>query len=147
MKGDPPKIDPSADQAPPDAAFLEGLATMIQGMRDFDEELRTAGVLLASEGLLPSWTGKRILVNGEGRRRVLDGPFSESKETIAGFYLIDVKSEAEAVEWAKRCPVDLAIKLFGGPGDEAELEVRQIGELPDDNEAAANRAVDFATVS
>jgi hypothetical protein len=114
-------------------------------MRDFEEELRRAGVLLAREGLHPSWTGTRIMVNAAGRRRVLDGPFSESKETIAGFYLIEVKSREEAIEWASRCPVDLAIKLFGGPDSEAELEVRQVGDLPEDSDEAAVRAVELAT--
>jgi hypothetical protein len=147
MKGDPPAIDPNAEDAAPDPAFMEGLAGMIQAMRDYDEELRRAGVLLAEEGLHPSWTGTRIMVDGSGRRRVLDGPFSETKETIAGFYLIDVSSKEEAIEWASRCPVELAIKLFGGPGSEAELEIRQVADMPEGADESAVHAVEMATTS
>ena len=147
MKGDPPAIDSNGEDAAPDPAFMEGLAGMIQAMRDYDGELRRAGILLAEEGLHPSWTGTRIMVDGNGRRRVLDGPFSETKETIAGFYLIDVKSKEEAIEWASRCPVELAIRLFGGEGSEAELEIRQVADMPDGADESAAHAVEMATTS
>jgi hypothetical protein len=127
MKGDPPS------GAAPDPAFLELMPKLIEGMRAYDEELRKAGVLVASEGLHPSWSGTRIKVDVNGRRTVLDGPFSESKEVVAGFYILDVKSREEAIEWASRCPVELALR----PGsEEAELEIRQIADMPSGTDEA-----------
>jgi hypothetical protein len=82
-----------------------------------------AGVLLAGEGLHPSSKGARVKFSGE-KRTVTDGPFTEAKDLIAGFWLIQVKSKEEAIEWVKRCPNPL-------PDSEAEIEIRQVFEADD----------------
>lgn len=92
----------------------------LTAMGKYNEELVEAGVMLAGEGLHPSSRGKRVRFEGENRR-VLDGPFTESKELIAGFWLWEVKSMEEAVQWLKRAPFD------GG----AELEIRPVFEADD----------------
>jgi hypothetical protein len=79
-------------------------AEIVTMMRKFNEDMTKAGVLLAAEGLHPSSKGTRIRVSG-GKRTVTDGPFTEAKELIAGFWIIQVKSKEEAIEWAKRCPL------------------------------------------
>jgi hypothetical protein len=113
LKGDPP-----ADAQPS--------VELIEAMGKFGEELHKAGVLLAAEGLDPSASASRVVYSG-GRRKVVDGPFTESKELVAGFYLLQVKSREEALEWASRCPVEFAVQ-----GDqEAVVEVRRIAELDD----------------
>jgi hypothetical protein len=89
-------------------------------MGKFNEELVKAGVMLAGEGLQPSSKGKRIRFSGRDRK-VIDGPFAETKELVAGFWLWQVKSMEEAVEWLKRAPFD------GG----AEVEIRQVHEASD----------------
>ena len=95
-------------------------------MAKYNEELSRAGVLLAAEGLHPSSSGARVRISG-GKRTVVDGPFTETKELIAGFWLIEVKSREEAIEWAKRCPPpfegesELEIRHVLGPDDYAEL--------------------------
>jgi hypothetical protein len=94
-----PSRPKSEASAPPDASLLA------EYMR-FNEELHKAGVLVASEGLSPTTRGAQVAVSGK-KRVVLDGPFSESKELVGGFYLIDVKSREEAIEWALRCPTGL----------------------------------------
>ena len=93
---------------------------MFAAMGKFNEELVKAGVMLAGEGLQPSSKGKRVRFSGK-LRAVIDGPFTESKELIAGFWLWQVKSMEEAVEWLKRAPFD------GG----AEVEIRQVYEVSD----------------
>ena len=97
-------------------------AELLVAMGKFNEELVNAGVLLAGEGLHPSSKGKRVRINGS-KRTVIDGPFAETKELLAGFWLLQVKSFDEAVEWAKRVPNPM-------PG-ESELEVRQVFEAED----------------
>jgi hypothetical protein len=95
---------------------------LLRAMGEFNEELVKAGVLLAAEGLQPSVRGKRVKFSGN-QRIVLDGPFAESKELIAGFWLWQVKSIDEAVEWLKRCP---------NPGPrESVIEVRPVFEPED----------------
>jgi hypothetical protein len=111
LKGDPP-----ADGQPSEE--------IIEAMARFNDEMHNAGVLLAAEGLYPSSYGSRV-ISRDGRRSVVDGPFTESKELIAGFMLIQVRSHEEAVEWAKRCPVDVA----AGPGVDAVVEVRRVAEI------------------
>jgi len=91
-------------------------------MGKFNEELVKAGVLLAAEGLQASSKGARVKFSG-GKRTVIDGPFAETKELIAGFWLWQVKSKEEAIEWVKRIP--------NPTGDEGEVEIRQVFE-PDD---------------
>ena len=90
----------------------------------FNEEMHKAGVLVASEGLNPAAQGARVAVS-DGKRRVVDGPFAESKELVGGFYIIDVKSLDEAIHWALRAPC--------GMGADDVLEIRQLtgaGDLP-----------------
>ena len=92
-------------------------------MGAYNEQLAKAGVLLAGEGLQPSSKGARVRFSGT-KRTVIDGPFSETKELIAGFWLIQVKSKEEAIEWVKRCPNPF-------PGKESEIEIRQVFEADD----------------
>ena len=96
-------------------------------MGAYNEELVKAGVMLAGEGLHPSSRGKRVRFTGGGHT-VIDGPFSETKELVAGFWLWQVSSMEEAVEWARRCPNPM-------PGTEAELEIRPVFENEDFGEA------------
>jgi hypothetical protein len=95
---------------------------LLAEMGKFNEELVKAGVLLAADGLQASSKGKRVRFSGQ-KRTVIDGPFSETKELIAGFWLWQVRSMEEAVEWVKRCP---------NPHEgEAEIEIRQVFEAED----------------
>ena len=95
---------------------------ILTAMGKYNEELAQAGVLLAAEGLHPSAKGARVRFSG-GQRTVIDGPFAETKELIAGFWLIRVQSKAEAIEWVKRYPI---------PHDmETEIEIRQVCEAED----------------
>ncbi len=95
---------------------------LLEEMGKFNEELVKAGVMLAGEGLQPSSKGKRVRFSGK-ERKVIDGPFTETKELIAGFWLWQVRSMEEAVEWVKRCP-----NPHEGGG---ELEIRQVFEAED----------------
>ncbi|MBB6247982.1 hypothetical protein HDE80_003039 [Rhodanobacter sp. A1T4] len=95
-------------------------------MGRFNEELVKAGVMLAAEGLQSSSKGVRVVFSG-ARRTVVDGPFAETKELIAGFWLWQVRSREEAIEWVKRCP-----NPFDG---ESEIEIRQVFEAEDFGEA------------
>ncbi|HYO54710.1 YciI family protein [Archangium sp.] len=95
---------------------------LLTAMGKYNEELVKAGVMLAGEGLHPSSKGARVRFSGN-KRTVLDGPFTETKELIAGFWLWQVKSMEEAIEWVKRCP--------NPTGTESEIEIRQVFE-PDD---------------
>jgi len=92
-------------------------------MTKFNEELANAGVLLAAEGLHPSSKGARVRFSGD-KRTVIDGPFAETKELVAGFWLWHVKSKEEAIEWVKRAPNPF-------PGTESEIEIRQVFEAED----------------
>jgi hypothetical protein len=96
---------------------------LLAEMSKYNEELVKAGIMLAGDGLQPSVKGKRIRFGG-GKRTVLDGPFTETKELIAGFWIWQVRSMDEAVEWARRCPDPM-------PGEDAELELRPIFEAED----------------
>jgi len=97
---------------------------LLAAMATYQEELVKAGALLDASGLQPSSKGWRIKYSG-GKRTVTDGPFAETKELIAGYTIIQVKSREEALEWTKRFPNP------GGEGREAEIEVRQLFELED----------------
>ena len=99
---------------------------MLTEMNDYNEELVKAGVMLAGEGLHPSSKGVRVNFSGD-KRTVVDGPFTETKELIAGFYLWQVRSLDEAVEWVKRMPSQ--------PGVEEAIEIRPVGELEDFGDA------------
>ena len=100
---------------------------LLTEMGKYNEELAKAGVLLAAEGLQPSSKGARVRFSGE-RRTVIDGPFAETKELLAGFWIFKVKSKEEAIEWVKRSPNPF-------PGTESEIEIRQVFEAADFGEA------------
>ena len=100
---------------------------LLAEMGKYNEELMKAGVLLAGEGLHPSSKGARVKFAG-GKRTVIDGPFAETKELIAGFWLWQVKSKEEAIEWVKRMPNPM-------PGTEPEIEIRQVFETEDFGDA------------
>ena len=96
---------------------------LLAEMTKYNEELVKAGVLLAGEGLQPSSKGARVRFSGN-KRTVVDGPFAETKELVAGFWLFQVKSKEEAIEWVKRAPNPF-------PGTESEIEIRQVFEAED----------------
>jgi hypothetical protein len=96
---------------------------LLTEMGKYNEELVKAGVMLAGEGLQPSSKGARVRFSG-AKRTVVDGPFSETKELIAGFWIFQVKSKEEAIEWVKRAPNPF-------PGTESEIEIRQVFEADD----------------
>jgi hypothetical protein len=95
---------------------------LLTEMGKYNEELVKAGIMLAGEGLHPSSRGARVKFSGS-QRTVIDGPFAETKELIAGFWLWQVKSKEEAIEWVKRCP--------NPTGAESEIEIRQVFEAED----------------
>ena len=95
---------------------------LLAAMGKYNEEMVKAGVLLAAEGLHPSSKGARVRFSGN-KRTVIDGPFAETKELIAGFWLVQVKSKEEAIEWVKRCPNPME--------GESEIEIRQVFEAED----------------
>jgi hypothetical protein len=95
---------------------------LLTDMGKYNEELAKAGVLLSGEGLQPSSKGARVKFFGE-KRTVVDGPFPEAKDLVAGFWMFQVKSKEEAIEWVKRCP--------NPTGTEAEIEIRQVFEASD----------------
>jgi hypothetical protein len=99
---------------------------LLEAMGKYNEELVAAGIMKAGEGLKPSIQGKRVAFNGKSRT-VIDGPFAETKELIAGFWLWEVKDMAEALDWVKRCPNPM-------PGP-SELEIRPVYEMADFGEA------------
>lgn len=110
------KATPSSEAGtPPDERIL-------REMGQYNEELVKAGVMLAGEGLHPSSKGARVRFSGT-KRTVIDGPFAETKELIAGFWLFQVKSKEEAIEWVKRCPNPMP--------EDSEIEIRQVFEAED----------------
>ena len=113
---------------------------LLKDMMKFNEELIKAGVMLAGEGLHPSSKGARVRFSGKNRT-VVDGPFAETKELIAGFWLWNVKSREEAIEWVKRCPNPM-------PGD-SEIEIRQVFESPEltDNAEILNKEAELRAKS
>jgi hypothetical protein len=96
---------------------------LLAEMGRFNEELIKAGIMLAGEGLRPSSEGARVRFGG-GKRTVIDGPFTETNELVAGFWLWQCKSKQEALEWVKRCPDPM-------PGEESEIEIRPLYEAAD----------------
>jgi hypothetical protein len=99
---------------------------LLTAMGNYNEELVKAGVLLAGEGLHPSSKGARVQMDGE-ERTVIDGPFAETKELIAGFWILQVKSKEEAIEWVKRIPNE--------PGAHGYVEIRQVFDADDFGDA------------
>jgi hypothetical protein len=115
IKGDPQ----------PGAAPSEELLT---AMGRYNDELKQAGVLVDLAGLLPSVMGRRVKLSG-GDRTVIDGPFTESKQLIAGYWILQVQSMDEAVEWAERFPFEAFSRIYPGEyGAEVEIEIRQVFE-------------------
>jgi hypothetical protein len=110
------KGDPKPDQLPSEK--------IIEEMGRFNEELAKAGALLEAEGLRPSADSARVVYSG-GKRTVVDGPFTESKEIVAGYWILQVKSLEEAIEWAKRVPFEAGEEY----GEEGVVELRPIFEL------------------
>ena len=104
-----------------EAGVLPG-EELLTAMGRYNEELVKAGIMLAGEGLHPSSKGKRVRFSGD-KRTVIDGPFAETKELIAGFWLWQVRSMDEAIEWVKRCP--------NPTGEESEIEIRPVFEAED----------------
>lgn len=98
-------------------------AQLLEDMGRFNEELVKAGVMLAGDGLKPSRAGKRVRL-AKGRRDVIDGPFTESKELIAGFWIWNVASMDDAIAWVRRCPDPM-------PGEDSEIELRPLYEMED----------------
>lgn len=96
---------------------------MLDAMTKFNEEMVRAGIMLAGEGLQPSSKGARVTFRGRSAPTVTDGPFTETKELVAGFWIIDVKSKEEAIEWVKRCPNPME--------DVGVIEIRQVYETED----------------
>jgi hypothetical protein len=107
--------------------------TVFEEMNRFNEQLVKAGVLLAGEGLHPSSQGARVRFDSQGGTTVTDGPFAETKELIAGFWILDVKSKEEALEWVRRAPMQ--------PGE--ELEVRRVYEAEDFGDALPEHIREF----
>jgi hypothetical protein len=96
---------------------------LLADMGKFNEELVKAGVMLAGDGLHPSSKGKRVRFSG-GKKTVIDGPFTETKELVAGYWIWQVRSMEEALEWVRRCPDPM-------PGEESEIEIRPVFEADD----------------
>ena len=118
------------EKAPPGTAPD---AKAVEAMMKYNESLQKAGVLLALDGLHPPSTGARVSFPG-GKPKVTDGPFAEAKEVIGGYWMIQVKSKAEAVEWAKRCPA----------GENEVIEIRQVQEMSDFPADVQKAAAGFA---
>jgi hypothetical protein len=104
----------------------------LAAMAQYNEELVKAGVLIDGVGLQASSKGARVYFSG-GKPKVIDGPFAETKELIAGYWMIDVKSKQEAIDWAKRVPFDPDVHM----GGEGQIEIRQVFELEDFGESEA----------
>jgi hypothetical protein len=119
------KGDPEPGQLPSEE--------VLEAMGKYNEELSKAGVLLDLNGLHPSADGKRVRFSDGGKRTVIDGPFTESKELVAGYWILQVKSMEEAVEWAKRAPLDPRPEYEGEP----EIEIRQVFELEEFGDSPA----------
>ena len=113
---------------------------LLKDMMAFNEELVKAGVMLAGEGLQPSSKGARVKFSGKSRT-VVDGPFAETKELIAGYWMWQVKSREEAIEWVKRCPNPFAV--------DSEIEIRQVFESPEltDNAEILNKEAELRAKS
>jgi hypothetical protein len=115
------KGDPQAGAAPSEE--------LLTAMGRYNDELKTAGVLIDLAGLLPSATGRRVKF-AEGNRTVIDGPFPEAKQLVAGYWILQVPSMDQAVEWANRAPFEALSRIYPGEyGATGEIELRQVFEL------------------
>jgi hypothetical protein len=108
---------------PGDPGAPAAYETLLEDMGKFYEELVKAGVMLAGDGLKPSSKGKRVRFSGS-TRTVIDGPFAETTELVAGYWVWQVKSIEEAIEWVRRCPAPM-------PGEDSEIEIRPLYEAED----------------
>jgi hypothetical protein len=99
---------------------------LADAMRAYEDGLRAAGVVLAAEELRPGWTGTRLRFDGADAPTTLERPFAGRTGVVNGFYILDVRSEADAIEWARRCPVGVALL----DGERAEVEIRRIDDGP-----------------
>lgn len=132
----PPEYQPSPSKGKKAEEGFAPSAEAVAEMSRYNKEMAKAGILISLDGLHPLLNGARVTYKG-GKTTVTDGPFIEAKEVVGGYWLIDVKSKEEAVEWAKRCP---AVKVDSG----ATLEVRQIfemSEMPEDVRKAGESKV------
>ena len=120
------------ESAPPK---LELPVDRVEAMMKYNESLQKAGVLLALDGLHPLSAGARVSFAG-GKPKVTDGPFAEAKEVLGGYWVIDVRSKEEAIEWAKRCPA----------ADNEVIEIRQVQEMSDFPEDVQRAAAGFAEI-
>jgi hypothetical protein len=110
---------------PGDPGAPAAYETPMEDMGEFNEQLVTAGVMLAGDGLEPSSNGKRVRFTGSGgKKTVVDGPFTETKELVAGYWIWQVNSIDEAIEWVRRCPDPM-------PGEASEIEIRPLYETED----------------
>jgi hypothetical protein len=107
---------------------------LLEAMGKYNQELVDAGIMLAGDGLKPSSNGKRVAFDGPSRK-VIDGPFAETRELVAGFWMWEVKNMAEAVEWVKRCPNPM-------PGP-SEIEIRPVFEMEDFGETMTPEAAEI----
>ena len=112
-------------------------AKLMEDMGKFNEQLVNAGVMLAGEGLKPTSVAKRVRVNGD-KRTVIDGPFPETKELVAGYWLWEVKSMQEAVDWVKKCPAPM-------PGEESDIEIRPLYGIEDFGPAVTPEVIERDT--
>lgn len=109
---------------------------LLAAMGSYNEELRKAGLLVDLAGLLPSAEGRRVKFSA-GSRTIIDGPFDESKKLIAGYWVLQVKSMDDAIEWAKRAPFEALSRIYPGEyGAQGEIEIRQVFE-PENAEASS----------
>ncbi len=132
----PPEYQPNPSKVKKAGEGFAPTAEAVAEMNKYNEEMAKAGILISLDGLHPLLNGARVTYKG-GKTTVTDGPFVEAKEVVGGYWLIDVKSKEEAVEWAKRCP---AVKVDSG----AVIEVRQIfelSEMPEDVRKAGESKV------
>ena len=132
----PPEYQPRASSGQKAGDDFAPPAEAVEAMMRYNEELAKAGVLLSLDGLHPLLKGARVTFKG-GKTTVTDGPFVEAKEVVGGYWLIDVKSKEDAIEWAQKCP---AVKADSG----AVIEVRQIfemSEMPEDVREAGKSSV------
>jgi hypothetical protein len=121
------KGDPEPGAAPSEELLI--------AMGRYNDELKTAGVLVDLAGLLPSVNGRRVRSSGASRA-VIDGPFPESKQVVAGYWILQVRSMEEAVEWAERFPFEAFSRIYPGEyGAEVEIEIRQVFE-PEPSDAS-----------
>ena len=114
---------------PGDPRAPAGYDTLFEDMGKFNEELEKAGLMVTGDGLRPSSEGKRVHLSG-GKRTVVDGPFAETSELVAGFWIWKVRSMDEALEWVRRCPDPM-------PGEDSVIEIRPLYEMEDFDTPAA----------